>query len=354
MYQGTDKLKQLVVESDQGHVNVSIEDLVSLKLNRFKGWQCQAGVQNLYIDFDGKVWISNCASTPSGNRIPVRGSKRWGYLGTIEETYEFPTTGVSCPMVSCGCGSDIVITKWKSGVEPSYSNIQFVPFENINSISSVRTNYDLPKQVLWDISRRCNYDCSYCWPEVHNTTDEHKPLAVLKTAADNIIDNWAGGGEVRWYFGGGEPTLNPDFEPFIEHLSNRGQWVMLVTNASQGPAYWTKNADHYDSLIFSAHFEFMKPELFAKNHQRIVEVMLNGSRKLRDFIVKLMTKPGQVQHSIDFVNKLKQQINFDQLPQDIKNRVRFDMVPLRGLQNAGQILEYSQEELDSIVNFNSL
>jgi organic radical activating enzyme len=176
---------------------------------------------------------------------------------------------------------------------------------------------------------------------------------VLRSAADHIIDNWASGEEVRWYFGGGEPTLNPDFEPFIEHLSNRGQWVMLVTNGSQGPSYWAKNADHYNTLIFSAHFEFMKSELFAKNYQRVVEVMLAGSKKLNDFIVKLMTKPGQLQHSIDFVGQLKEQINFDQLPPQIKSRLKFDMVPLRRLDNGSQMLDYSQDELDTIINFNS-
>ena len=346
-------MKQLVANTPQGHVNVSIEDIVSSKLNQFKGWQCQAGVQNLYIDFDGRVWISNCASTPASNRVHFRGTKPWGRLGAIEDVYTFPTAGVVCPMASCGCGSDIVITKWSAGTEPEYSNIQFVPFKDVASITSVRTNYHMPKQVLWDISRRCNYDCSYCWPEVHNTTDEHKTLAVLKSAADHIIDNWADGGEVRWYFGGGEPTLNPDFEPFIKHLSDRGQWVMLVTNGSQGPAYWTKNADHYNTLIFSAHFEFMKPELFAKNYQRVAEVILNGSTKLRDFIVKLMTKPGQVQNSIDFVDQLKQQIKFDQLPQEIRSHLKFDMVPLRSIEDGSQMLDYTQEELDSIINFNS-
>lgn len=346
-------MKQLTAKSNQGYVNVSIEDLVSTKLNQFKGWQCQAGIQNLYIDFDGKVWISNCASTPGANRVQFQGTKRWGQLGTIEEKYTFPTNGVICPMASCGCGSDIVITKWYSGTEPMHSNVRFVPFKDVTEITSVRTNYHMPKQVLWDISRRCNYDCSYCWPEVHNTTDEHKSLAVLQSAADHIIDNWASGEEVRWYFGGGEPTLNPDFEPFIEHLSSRGQWVMLVTNGSQGPSYWAKNADHYNTLIFSAHFEFMKPELFAKNYQRVVEVMLAGSKKLNDFIVKLMTKPGQLQHSIDFVDQLKEQINFDQLPPQIKSRLKFDMVPLRRLDNGSQMLDYSQDELDTIINFNS-
>lgn len=346
-------MKQLVANTPLGHVNVSIEDIVSSKLNQFKGWQCQAGVQNLYIDFDGRVWIANCASVQANSRVYIKGTRPWGYLGHIEEQYGFPNTGVTCPINSCGCGSDIVITKWQSGPEPMVSNVRFVPFKDIDTINSVRTNYHMPKQVLWDISRRCNYDCSYCWPGVHNTTDEHKSLSVLKSAADNIIDNWSNGESIHWYFGGGEPTLNPDFEPFIEYLSSRAQWVMLVTNGSQGPAYWTKNADHYNTLVFSAHFEFMKPELFAKNYQRVVEVINGGAKKLCECVVKLMTKPGQVQTSIDFATQLKTQIGFDQLPQATKNRLKFDLVPLRDIVDSNKMLEYSQAELDAIINFNS-
>jgi len=346
-------MKQLAVGTDNGYVNASIEDLISSKLNQFQGWHCQAGVQNLYIDFDGKVWISNCASTPGTNRVHFQGTRRWGNLGTIEEKYTFPTNGVICPMASCGCGSDIVITKWSSGTEPAHSNVRFVPFKDVTEITSVRTNYHMPKQVLWDISRRCNYDCSYCWPEVHNTTDEHKSLAVLRSAADHIIDNWAGGEEVRWYFGGGEPTLNPDFEPFVEHLANRNQWIMLVSNASQGPSYWAKNANHYNTLIFSAHFEFMKPALFAKNYKQVGEVILNGATRLNDFIVKLMTKPGEIKQSIDFVNELKESVGYDLLTTGNKNKFGFDMVPLRSINDGSKLHpDYTDSELQEILEFN--
>ena len=63
----------------------------------------------------------------------------------------------------------------------------------------------------------------------------------------------------------GEPTLNPDFIPLIEHLKSKQQWVMLVTNASQGPSYWNKHSLLFDVLIFSIHFEFADLELLKKN-----------------------------------------------------------------------------------------
>jgi len=344
--------KQLLVSGIHGTAEASLEDLVSMQLNQFQGWNCQAGVQNLYIDFDGGVWIANCASTPSAQRITFSKTPKWGYLGQISDEFKLPANGVVCPIASCGCGADIVITKWKNGNSPQLQK-PTIQIQELKEITSVRTGYELPKQVLWDISRRCNYDCSYCWPGVHNTTDEHKSLSVLVKSADYIIDKWAGGEKINWYFGGGEPTLNPDFEPFIQYLSDRNQWVMLVTNASQGPSYWQKNADNYNTLIFSAHFEFMKPALFAKNYLKVVELMIAGTSKLSHFIVKLMTKPGGVQSSIDFVESMKQQSGYEQLGHELKSKISFDMVPLRDINDGSKLhSDYTAQELLDIVKFN--
>ncbi len=343
--------KQLIVDSDLGPVEASIEDLVSSKLNSFLGWRCYAGIQNLYIDFDGRVWIANCAGAPL-NSIDFGNRQPWGYLGKYNTEFFLPAAPVTCPKANCGCGSDIVITKHKIDHVPSDEPARVIPITEVKSIKSVKTEYDLPKQILWDIGRRCNYNCSYCWPSVHNTTDPHKELNELKHTADYCIDRWANGQTINWYFGGGEPTLNPDFEPFVEYLSSRGQWIMLVTNGSQGPSYWYKNADHYNTLIFSAHFEFMKPELFSKNFCKVVEVLNNSPKKLSTFIVKLMTKPGEIQQSTDFVAKLKEESNYNALPQHIRDMVQFDMVPLRDIERGSQLIDYTKDELEQVIKFN--
>jgi organic radical activating enzyme len=343
--------KQLIVDSNVGPVEASIEDLVSAKLNSFVGWNCSAGIQNLYIDFDGRVWISNCAGAPL-NVVDFGQRQPWGYLGKFNTEFTLPSAPVICPKQYCGCGSDIVITKHRTGFVPTDTPARVVPITELKSISSVQTSYDLPKQILWDIGRRCNYDCSYCWPAVHNTTDPHKGLSELVVAADYCIDKWADGKVINWYFGGGEPTLNPDLEPFVDYLSERGQWIMLVTNGSQGPAYWSKNADNYNTLIFSAHFEFMKPSLFSKNYRKVIEVLTNSPKKLSTFIVKLMTKPGDIQQSRDFVDQLKADCGYDALPQQVRDKIQFDMVPLRDIVKGSQLVDYIQRELEQVIEFN--
>jgi len=348
-------MKQLIVLADNGKADASLEDLVALKLNQFKGWHCDAGVQNLYIDFDGQVWVANCASAMTKNQ-----PKKWGLLGRLGDDFELPTTGLTCMYNNCGCGSDIVITKYRQDcadavpfVQQQYHKVT-IPIQSATTLSAVRSHLPLPKQILWDIGRFCNYSCSYCWPGVHNTTDAHKPLSLFKQTANYVIDNWSHGHKIHWYFGGGEPTLNPDFEPFVDYLSSRGQWVMLVSNGSQGPAYWRKNADNYNTLIFSAHFEFMKPELFAKNYASIVGVMSAGAKRLNTFIVKLMTKPGEIQNSIDFVENLKATVDYNNLSDSLRNQLGFDMVPLRAISDGSRLhKDYTEQELAQIAQFNS-
>jgi organic radical activating enzyme len=349
--------KTLILQGESGIAEASIEDLVSSKLNSFKGWNCSAGVENLYIDFDGYMWVANCASSDARLNYDIKsGLRPWGFRGNIRKEYVLPKTGVVCPYNSCGCGSDIVITKCKdSPTEFLKDNFTYtlIPLKNITSPSALKLKVKIPKQVLWDIGRRCNYSCSYCWPGVHNTTDPHKSLALLTRTADNIIDNWSEGNPIRWYFGGGEPTLNPDFEPFVEHLAQRNQHVMLVSNGSQGPSYWAKNADNYNILIFSAHFEFMKPELFTKNFSKVVEVIRNNPTRLEKIIVKLMTKPGEIQQSINFADSLKAEIGWHNFDDNSKHRVQFDMVPMRDIVDGSQLRsDYTQEDLDKVFEFN--
>ncbi len=41
---------------------VSVDEAISRGLNKWKGWKCSVGVRALYIDYDGGVWVGNCAS----------------------------------------------------------------------------------------------------------------------------------------------------------------------------------------------------------------------------------------------------------------------------------------------------
>lgn len=348
--------KQLAVLTDDNRrVLASIEDIVAAKLNKFQGWICNTGVQSLYIDFDGNVWNGNC-SGGVGKWLLKANKPAWGHLGNIDQGFSIPTETVICPYKTCGCGSDIVVTKYKNSDAVDFVNTHEVTdqkFENINDITAVKFVHMVPKQILWDIGRQCNYNCSYCWPDVHNTTDPHKSLDTLIKTANYAINNWSNGNPIRWYFGGGEPTLNPDFEPFIQYLNSKNQWTMLVSNGSQGSKYWEKNCDNYNILIFSAHFEFMKKELFIKNVSTIVQSLSLGTKNLTQFIIKLMAKPGIIDQTIELANEINEIILQHNLPRHL---LSIEMVPLRGLgaESGNLKTEYTEIELKQILLFNQL
>lgn len=350
--------KQLVILDEQGNVaEASIEDLIASEQNKFFGWTCETGVQSLYIDFDGHVWVGNCASGP-GKFALMQNKTPWGYLGHIDNSnFTLPTEYVTCPFGGCGCGSDVAVTKYNTKSSKIIQTLKSTnglewqankDFTEVKDIAAVKMRWLSKKQILWDIGRRCNYDCSYCWPNVHNTTDPHRTLQEFITTADYLIDKWSEGNQIHWYFGGGEPTLNPDFEPFIAYLASKKQWTMLVTNASQGPQYWAKNAANYNILLFSAHFEFMKPELFVKNFTKVIESFESGNLRLEKFIVKLMTPTGGIQVSEDFTETLKKSTS---LYEKYQHRVKFDMVPLRGHKGYDR-KSYDTTEVERIMIFN--
>ena len=79
-------------------------------------------------------------------------------------------------------------------------------------------------QVTWDLGRRCNYDCSYCPAHRHDDFSPHASLDELKSAVDFLFEYIDTYMEKRSYkhtsisFTGGEPTVNPNFIPFVKYL----------------------------------------------------------------------------------------------------------------------------------------
>ena len=66
-----------------------------------------------------------------------------------------------------------------------------------------------------------------------------------------------------------------------------------------------------------------------------------------------MTKPGEIQQSIDFADSLKSEIGWDSFDDNSKHRVQFDMVPMRDIVDGSQLRsDYTQEDLDKVLKFN--
>jgi hypothetical protein len=56
--------KQLRIYDGRGdYTRVSVDESIARGLNSWRDWKCSAGVRGLYIDYDGNIWLANCASS---------------------------------------------------------------------------------------------------------------------------------------------------------------------------------------------------------------------------------------------------------------------------------------------------
>jgi sulfatase maturation enzyme AslB (radical SAM superfamily) len=125
-------------------------------------------------------------------------------------------------------------------------------------------------QVTWDLGRRCNYDCSYCPTHRHDNFSPHASLEDLKKNVDflfSYIDlymTYRNYKEASVSFTGGEPTVNPNFIPFIKYLNEKyeekykDKWLCTFALTSNG-AMSEKMADavleHFSHITISYHTE---------------------------------------------------------------------------------------------------
>lgn len=275
----------------------STDELVGAKLNYLSGWKCGAGVDSLFIDMDGGVWTASC--------------RVGGKLGSVWDDFTVPEDWITCTRNVCSCGADLFIPKTKS--------IEFKPLllqsENkptdltkrrndlTEFVGMERTHASNQKQVYWEIGRRCNYDCSYCWPWIHNNTDPHKSLEELMRATHLIESKFTKGCSVNFIISGGEPTANKDFLDWLRYLHACGHHVSLHSNGSRKPDYY-REIIHYGDLNLSVHYEFYDRAKFVKVVEAVADEKASKLAK-GHLEVKFMMAPHNRNETLSLEEELK-------------------------------------------------
>jgi organic radical activating enzyme len=416
--------KQFRIYDKNGkYIRVSVDEAIARKLNAWQNWKCSAGVRNLYIDYDGNVWICNTASTfleryniadwekyvsemviKNGDRtqeinnegvlivdpewpekekqymkshqktinafkkkIPNNEEtkqKYMGFLGNIFDGFDLPKSWVTCPWNSCGCGADVVLSKakedhnkellavtnhsWK-GRDATAKNL----VDTILDPVAVEMNFQIPYQILWDLGRRCNYDCSYCWPAVHNRVEEHKDFDTLINTVDYIIDNWSKGKSIRWNFGGGEPTLHPRFLDLLKHLKQRNQWTMVTSNGTRDYRYWSEAVKYLNSINLSAHFDGLRDDNDEDRFIRNIESICNYFNDSNDDLwleIKLMAPPHYVDRAVNLRNKIQSTTTINKPRNNGRIKGAISLVPIRGIEDSGKVVDYTEDQLKLFQN----
>jgi wyosine [tRNA(Phe)-imidazoG37] synthetase (radical SAM superfamily) len=139
-----------------------------------------------------------------------------------------------------------------------------------NPIVSIRP-YSNAFVVQWLMSRRCNFDCSYCPDIYHDQQAKDPDLSTMKQAWQRIMDSsrHLEPMPVNAYFLGGELTMNPDFLPFMTWLNetwrDRLNNIGFVTNGTASEKVYRELADICTWITFSTHSEFMSERKFFRN-----------------------------------------------------------------------------------------
>ena len=110
------------------------------------------------------------------------------------------------------------------------------------------TFHDLPLEVNWDLTKKCNYRCSYCFNYGTGNPPPSVPFSTLEQlniAVDNIASL-----NRPWYdvvFSGGEPTVHPHIFDLIEmlhkKLGQRLNRILIITNGSRNESLYGRIAD---------------------------------------------------------------------------------------------------------------
>jgi organic radical activating enzyme len=138
--------------------------------------------------------------------------------------------------------------------------------------------------VSWITTRYCNYECSYCWPHARSSTPDAKPTELYLNTMDSIKAQARANGftDFHFSFSGGEPTVNKQFMPLIEHYCNDDapeyQSIHMTTNLSPGSKWWNKYLEatktlQRRSVTASFHDEFAKEQEFG---DKCLQLMYGG------------------------------------------------------------------------------
>lgn len=117
---------------------------------------------------------------------------------------------------------------------------------------------------VWDLGRRCNFDCTYCTAWMHSTTAPLNKFEQYKKTAKFIDQYYALYSmfhKREWRpvisFTGGEPTVNPAFYDLLKHMKeNYPQFQLnLTTNGTWSTRKAEELIQSLSSITISYHCE---------------------------------------------------------------------------------------------------
>ena len=113
--------------------------------------------------------------------------------------------------------------------------------------------------INWDLGKRCNYDCSYCSPAIHDWTSPHHSVDVINNFVTQI-DAWVKSQNKTFNISltGGEPFVHPEIiniVRIIQQADTFGDQFSITTNGSLPLALYRQSFAYLTNLTISLHLE---------------------------------------------------------------------------------------------------
>lgn len=181
------------------------------------------------------------------------------------------------------------------------------------------------KMVVWDLGRRCNFDCTYCTGWMHSTTAPMNKFEKYKRTAD-FIDKYykiyskqhAKDWKITVSFTGGEPAINPDFFKLLPYLKENYPYLKLnlTTNGTWSRRKGQFLLDHLNSITVSYHCEGndKQKKLIRDNLKWVREQIGNDKWKLR---VNVMMHMDYFDECVDLIENFLKPNDINYIPRTI-------------------------------------
>lgn len=140
--------------------------------------------------------------------------------------------------------------------------------------------------IVWDLGRRCNYDCTYCTTYMHNNWSPHATLDELKRTMRFIDEYFSLYEQFQNYpnkptitFTGGEPTVNPNFMDLCEWITAEypKYRLSLTTNGTWPQKKGDDIKRLFNAVTVSYHTE-ADPSLKQRSIENILYLQEIGAR----------------------------------------------------------------------------
>lgn len=203
----------------------------------------------------------------------------------------------------------------------------------MNKIISVRP---VPEyfSITWMLGARCNYDCMYCPPELHDTTSKPHDLETMQQVWKNIYTKTQDKNlPYKISFTGGEVTANKNFLPLAQWLRENYpeiHMILITTNGSASKNYYLKLSKYIESISFSTHSEFMNEQDFFDKVQAVDQVMIRPVKSVHVNIMDEYWNQDRIKLYQDWLTSRNISHSVNLIRYDSKTR---DIVFTKGKQN---------------------